>query len=136
MRSSGKLSLAVLALGCGFATTLFGGDMAPFIKEAQALFEHGDYNASRDLCEVMLQREPKAVAAQEILAKTRRQLQRLSRENWEYGTLLESVNRVEEAKQYWHRASFYVRPGDHYYDWVKERLEHYEGIGATAAVDH
>lgn len=103
------------------------------LRKAESLYEQGDYNASRDLCEAMAAQNVGGMEAEALLARTKRQMQRLAREAWEYGAILESVNRPEDALQYWHRAERYLRPGDHYYAWVQERIEHYEGTGGVAA---
>ena len=116
----------LLALGLWVSTAFGADDYLLFLKEAQSLFENGDYNASRDLCEAVLDRNPKDSDATQILKKNHMQLKSLSREAYEHGVLLESFNELDAAQQYWHRASNYLRPCDHYYEWVHERLAHYQ----------
>lgn len=105
----------------------------PFLVAAQRLFAEGDYNASRDVAEQLLLHFPGDAEVEALLAKDRAQLHRLAKESYDYGILLESLNRVPEAMQYWMRGATYVRPGDHYQALVQERLDHYNGLPTRAA---
>lgn len=100
-------------------------EIAPARELAQAKYEEGDYNASRDLCEEILKRNPSDQVSVELLAKSKTQLESLARDHYVHGAMLESLNRLEEAKQYWNRALTYVRPGEKYHEWTTERLSHY-----------
>jgi pSer/pThr/pTyr-binding forkhead associated (FHA) protein/tetratricopeptide (TPR) repeat protein len=101
-------------------------EFEPFLVQAGERYAEGDYNASRDLCEEMLKRDPFYEEAKECVLKAKRQLNRLAKEAYVYGYILESMNRLEDAKQYWNRAKNYVRPGDEYYDKVNKKLETYQ----------
>jgi tetratricopeptide (TPR) repeat protein len=74
----------------------------------------------------MLKRDPSYDEAKECVLKAKRQLNRLAKEAYVYGYILESMNRLEDAKQYWNRAKNYVRPGDEYYDKVNKKLDTYQ----------
>ncbi len=101
-------------------------EFEPFLVEAKGKFAEGDYNASRDLCDEMLKRDPAYDEAKECLIRAKKQLNRLAKENYTTGYVLESMNRIEEAKQYWNRAKNFVRPGDPYYDKVMKKLDDYQ----------
>ena len=101
-------------------------EFEPFLIQAKEKFAEGDYNASRDLCEEMLKRDPAYSEAQECSLKAKRQLNRLAKENYTTGYVLESMNRIEEAKQYWNRARNFVRPGDPYYEKITKKLDEYQ----------
>lgn len=101
-------------------------EFEPFLVQAGERYAEGDYNASRDLCEEMLKRDPSYEEAKECVLKARRQLNRLAKEAYTYGYILESMNRLEDAKQYWNRAKNYVRPGDDYFDKVTKKLDTYQ----------
>lgn len=98
----------------------------PFIIQAKEKFAEGDYNASRDLCEEMSKRDPAYEEANECLLKAKKQLNRLAKEAYTHGYILESMNKIEEAKQFWSRGKNYVRPGDEYYDKIIKKLENYQ----------
>lgn len=101
-------------------------EFEPFIIQAKEKFAEGDYNASRDLCEEMSKRDPAYEEANECLLKARKQLNRLAKEAYTHGYILESMNKIEEAKQFWSRGKNYVRPGDEYYDKIIKKLENYQ----------
>jgi len=101
-------------------------EFEPFLIQAKEKFAEGDYNASRDLCEEMLKRDNAYEEAKECVLKARKQLNRLAKEAYTHGYILESMNRIEEAKQYWNRAKNYVRSGDDYFDKVTKKLEYYQ----------
>ncbi len=101
-------------------------EFEPFMIQAKEKFAEGDYNASRDLCDEMLKRDSAYEDARECSLKAKKQLNRLAKEAYTYGYILESMNRIEEAKQFWNRAKNYVRPGDDYYEKVYKKLEHYQ----------
>lgn len=101
-------------------------EFEPFLIQAKEKFAEGDYNLSRDLCDEMLKRDPSYDAAQECSLRARKQLNRLAKEAYTHGYILESMNRIEEAKQYWNRAKNYVRPGDPYYDKIQRKLDNYQ----------
>lgn len=101
-------------------------EFEPWLIQAKEKFAEGDYNASRDLCEEMSKRDPAYDEAKECVLKARKQLNRLAKEAYTHGYILESMNRIEEAKQYWNRAKNYVRQGDEYYDKVMRKLEYYQ----------
>ena len=101
-------------------------EFEPFLIQAKEKYAEGDYNASRDLCEEMLKRDPSYDEVKECVGKAKKQLNRLAKEAYTYGYILESMNRIEEAKQYWSRARNYVRKGDDYFDKVMDKLEYYE----------
>jgi pSer/pThr/pTyr-binding forkhead associated (FHA) protein/tetratricopeptide (TPR) repeat protein len=101
-------------------------EFEPFLTEAKEKYAEGDYNAARDLCEEMLKRNPAYDDAKDLLAKTKKQLNRLAKEAYVRGYILESMSRIDEAKQYWNRAKNYVRPGDDYYDKVNKKLDQYQ----------
>lgn len=101
-------------------------EFEPFLVQAGERYAEGDYNASRDLCDEMLKRDPSYEEAKECVLKARRQLNRLAKEAYIYGYILESMNRLEDAKQYWNRAKNYVRPGDDYFDKVTKKLDTYQ----------
>lgn len=97
----------------------------PYRELAEEKYAEGDYNLTRDLCEALVKQNPQDEKAKELLTRSKVQLERLAHEAFVYGSMLESLNRIEEAKQYWNRARRYVRPGDKYYAWTEERLTHY-----------
>ncbi len=101
-------------------------EFEPFLIQAKEKFAEGDYNASRDLCEEMLKRDNAYEEAKECVLKAKKQLNRLAKEAYTHGYILESMNRIEEAKQYWNRAKNYVRSGDDYFDKVSKKLEYYQ----------
>jgi pSer/pThr/pTyr-binding forkhead associated (FHA) protein len=101
-------------------------EFEPFLIQAKEKFAEGDYNSSRDLCDEMLKRDPAYDEAKECVLKAKKQLNRLAKEAYTHGYILESMNRIEEAKQYWNRAKNYIRPGDDYYDKVNKKLEYYQ----------
>ncbi len=101
-------------------------EFEPFLIQAKEKYAEGDYNASRDLCEEMLRRDPTYDEAKEQLIKARKQLNKLAKEAYTHGYILESMNRIEEAKAYWNRAKNYVRQGDEYFDKVNKKLEYYQ----------
>ena len=101
-------------------------EFEPFLIQAKEKYAEGDYNASRDLCEEMLKRDSAYDEAKDCATKAKKQLNRLAKEAYTHGYILESMNRIEEAKQYWNRARNYVREGDDYYDKVMKKLEYYQ----------
>jgi len=101
-------------------------EFEPFLIQAKEKFAEGDYNLSRDLCDEMLKRDPSYDAAQECSLRARKQLNRLAKEAYTHGYILESMNRLEEAKQYWNRAKNYARPGDPYYNKIQKKLDNYQ----------
>ena len=101
-------------------------EFEPFLVQAKEKFSEGDYNASRDLCEEMLKRDPAYEEAKELLAKSKKQLNRLAKEAYTHGYILESIGQIEQAKQYWNRAKNYVRQGDDYFDKVNKKLDQYQ----------
>ena len=101
-------------------------EFEPFLIQAKEKFAEGDYNLSRDLCDEMLKRDKSYEAAQECSVRARKQLNRLAKEAYTHGYILESMNRIEEAKQYWNRAKNYVRPGDPYYEKIQRKLDSYQ----------
>lgn len=101
-------------------------EFEPFLIQAKEKYAEGDYNASRDLCEEMAKRDPNYGEAGECVLRAKKQLNRLAREAYTHGYILESMNRIEEAKQYWNRARNYVREGDEYYDKVIKKLDYYQ----------
>ncbi|NBW99783.1 hypothetical protein EBR03_09465, partial [bacterium] len=101
-------------------------EFEPFLIQAKEKFAEGDYNLSRDLCDEMLKRDPSYDAAQECSLRARKQLNRLAKEAYTHGYILESMNRIEEAKQYWNRAKNYARPGDPYFDKIQKKLDNYQ----------
>lgn len=101
-------------------------EFEPFLINAKEKYGEGDYNSCRDIAEEMIKKDPMFEEAKEILAKAKKQLNRLAKEAYIHGYILESMNRLEEAKQYWTRAKNYVRPGDPYYDKVIKKLELYQ----------
>lgn len=101
-------------------------EFEPFLLEAKGKFAEGDYNSSRDLCEEMVKRDPAYDEAKECLIRAKKQLNRLAKENYTTGYVLESMNRIEDAKQYWNRAKSFVRPGDPYYDKVMKKLDDHQ----------
>lgn len=101
-------------------------EFEPFLIQAKEKFAEGDYNASRDLCEEMLKRDGAYEEAKECALKAKKQLNRLAKEAYTHGYILESMNRIDEAKQYWNRAKNYVRSGDDYFDKVTKKLEYYQ----------
>jgi pSer/pThr/pTyr-binding forkhead associated (FHA) protein/Tfp pilus assembly protein PilF len=100
-------------------------EFEPFLIQAKEKFAEGDYNSSRDLCEEMTKRDPAYEDAQECLIRAKKQLNKLAKEAYTHGYVLESMNKIEEAKQFWNRAKSYVRKGDEYYDKVMKKLEYY-----------
>lgn len=101
-------------------------EFEPFLLQAKEKFSEGDYNASRDLCEEMLKKDSAYEEAKELLAKSKKQLNRMAKEAYTHGYILESIGQIEPAKQFWTRAKNYVRPGDEYYDKVNKKLEQYQ----------
>jgi pSer/pThr/pTyr-binding forkhead associated (FHA) protein/tetratricopeptide (TPR) repeat protein len=101
-------------------------EFEPFLIQAKEKYAEGDYNASRDLCEEMLKRDSSYEEAKDCVLKAKKQLNRLAKEAYQHGYILESMNRIEEAKQYWNRARNYVRAGDEYYDKVNRKLDYYQ----------
>jgi pSer/pThr/pTyr-binding forkhead associated (FHA) protein/tetratricopeptide (TPR) repeat protein len=101
-------------------------EFEPFLIQAKEKFAEGDYNASRDLCEEMLKRDAAYDEAKQCLINAKTQLNRLAKEAYTRGYILESMNRIEEAKQYWNRAKNYVRAGDEYFDKVNKKLDYYQ----------
>jgi pSer/pThr/pTyr-binding forkhead associated (FHA) protein/tetratricopeptide (TPR) repeat protein len=101
-------------------------EFEPFLIQAKEKYAEGDFNASRDLCEEMLKRDPAYDEAKECVIKAKKQLNKLAKEAYTHGYILESMNRIEEAKQYWLRAKNFVRSGDEYFDKVNRKLEAYQ----------
>ncbi len=101
-------------------------EFEPFLIQAKEKFSEGDYNATRDLCEEMLKRDSAYEEAKELLVKSKKQLNRLAKEAYTHGYILESIGQIEQAKQYWNRAKNYVRPGDEYFDKVNKKLDQYQ----------
>ena len=101
-------------------------EFEPFLIQAKEKYAEGDYNASRDLCEEMVRRDGAYEEAKECVLKAKKQLNRLAKEAYTHGYILESMNRIEEAKQYWNRAKNYVRSGDEYFDKVNKKLDYYQ----------
>jgi pSer/pThr/pTyr-binding forkhead associated (FHA) protein/tetratricopeptide (TPR) repeat protein len=101
-------------------------EFEPFLITAKEKFAEGDFNESRTLCEEMLKKDSSYEDAKECVLKARKSLNRLAKEAYTHGYILESMNRIEEAKQYWNRAKNYVRPGDDYFDKVNRKLEYYQ----------
>ncbi len=101
-------------------------EFEPFLISAKEKFAEGDYNESRNLCEEMLKKDSSYEEAKECVLKAKKNLNRLAKEAYTHGYVLESMNRIEEAKQYWNRAKNYVRPGDEYYDKVMHKLDYYQ----------
>ncbi len=101
-------------------------EFEPFLIQAKEKYAEGDYNASRDLCEEMTKRDANFDDAKECVLKAKKQLNRLAKEAYTHGYILESMNRLEEAKQYWNRAKNYVRTGDDYFDKVNKKLDYYQ----------
>lgn len=101
-------------------------EFEPFLIQAKEKYAEGDYNASRDLCEEMTKRDSNFEEAKECVYKAKKQLNRLAKEAYTHGYILESMNRIEEAKQYWNRAKNYVRQGDDYFDKVNKKLDYYQ----------
>lgn len=108
------------------AKSLQKEEVEPFIIQAKEKFQEGDYNAARDLSEEMLKRFPGYQDVTDLLNKSKKKLDSLAKEAYTHGYILESMNRLEEAKQYWNRAKNYVRPGDPYYDKVIKKLDYYQ----------
>jgi tetratricopeptide (TPR) repeat protein/pSer/pThr/pTyr-binding forkhead associated (FHA) protein len=98
----------------------------PFLIQAKEKYAEGDYKASRDLCEEMLKRDQTYDEAEECVLKAKKQLHRLAKEAYTHGYILESMNRLEEAKQYWNRAKNFTRSGDEYFDKVNKKLDYYQ----------
>ncbi len=101
-------------------------EFEPFLITAKEKFAEGDFNESRNLCEEMLKKDPSYDEARECVLRARKNLHRLAKEAYTHAYVLESMNRIEEAKQYWNRAKNYVRPGDEYYDKVFKKLDYYQ----------
>ncbi len=101
-------------------------EFEPFLIQAKEKFSEGDYNASRDLCEEMLKRDPAYEEAKELLTKSKKQLNRMAKEAYTHGYILESIGQIEQAKQFWNRAKNYVRQGDEYFEKVNKKLEQYQ----------
>ncbi|MBY0371469.1 FHA domain-containing protein [bacterium] len=101
-------------------------EFEPFLISAKEKFAEGDYNGSRNLCEEMLKKDPSYEEASSCVLRARKNLNRLAKEAYTHGYILESMNRIEEAKQYWNRAKTYVRQGDEYYDKVVRKLDYYQ----------
>jgi len=101
-------------------------EFEPFLIQAKEKYAEGDYNAARDLCEEMVKRDPEYEPAVDLLAKSKKQLTRLAKDNYVRGIILESMNKIDEAMQYWNRGKNYVRPGDDYYDKIYKKLDNYQ----------
>lgn len=101
-------------------------EFEPFLIQAKEKFSEGDYNAARDLCEEMLKKDSAYEDAKELLAKSKKQLNRLAKEAYTHGYILESIGQLEQAKQYWNRAKNYVRQGDEYFEKVNKKLDQYQ----------
>lgn len=101
-------------------------EFEPFLIQAKEKYAEADYMASREMCEEMEKRDPSYEEAKDCAAKARKQLNRLAKEAYTYGYILESMNRIEEAKQYWNRAKNFVRKGDPYYDKINKKLDYYQ----------
>jgi pSer/pThr/pTyr-binding forkhead associated (FHA) protein/tetratricopeptide (TPR) repeat protein len=101
-------------------------EFEPFLISAKEKFAEGDYSESRNLCDEMLKKDSSYEEARECVLKAKKNLSRLAKEAYTHGYILESMNRIEEAKQYWNRAKNYTRPGDDYYDKVVRKLDYYQ----------
>ncbi len=101
-------------------------EFEPFLIQANEKYAEGDYSASRDLCEEMLKRDAAYDKARECSLKAKKKMHSLAKEAYTHGYILESMNKIDEAKQYWSRAKNYVRPGDEYYDKVNKKLDQYQ----------
>lgn len=101
-------------------------EFEPFLIQAKEKYAEGDYNASRDLCEEMVKRDPSYGEASDCVLRAKKQLNRLAKEAYTHGYILESMNRIEEAKQYWNRAKNYVRDGDEYFKKINRKLDYYQ----------
>lgn len=95
----------------------------PFLVNARELLAQGDYNASRDLCEMMVRQDPSFAGAQDCLAEAKWHLNRLARDAYTYCYILGSINLIDEARQFCTRAGNYTREGDEYYLKIKRRLD-------------
>lgn len=100
-------------------------EFEPFLIQAREKYAEGDYATSRDLCEEMVKRDPAYQDAVDLLKKVKRQMNTLAKEAYIHGYILESMNKLDDAVQYWKRARQYVRPGDKYYKKVNKKLEMY-----------
>lgn len=98
-------------------------EFEPFLLKAKEDFAEGNYKSSRDLCEEMLKQDPGYQEAKDCVLKAKKQLNRLAKEAYTYCYILDSMNRLEEAKQYCNRAKNHVQPGDDYYDKIMKKLE-------------
>lgn len=94
-----------------------------FLVLAKEKFAEGDYNESRNLCEEMTKRDPAYEEAKDCLLKAKNQLQKLAKEAYTHGYILESMGRLDEAKHYFNRAKTFVREGDEYYPKVQRKLD-------------
>lgn len=101
-------------------------EFEPFLITAKEKFAEGDYAESRNLCEEMLKKDSSYEEARACVLRAKKNLNRLAKEAYTHGYILESMNRIEEAKQYWNRAKSYVRPGDDYFDKVQKKLDYYQ----------
>lgn len=99
-------------------------DSAPYVLLAKEKYDAGDYFPARDLCEAVLKQE-RSPDCEVTLKRSKELLERLAEESYRHGCLLEDLNLVENAKQYWTRAMSYVAEGDKFYAPIQERLTHY-----------
>ncbi len=101
-------------------------EFEPFLIQAKEKCAEGDFNSCRDTCEEMLKKDPAYEEAKQCATTAKKQLNKLAKEAYTHGYILESMNRLEEAKQYYNRAKTFVRTGDAYYDKVMKKLEYYQ----------
>ncbi len=101
-------------------------EFEPFLLQAKEKFAEGDYVSSRNLCEEMTKQDPDYAEAKDCLLKSKKQLNRLAKEAYTHGYILESMNRIDDAKKFWERAEKYVEKGDAYYDKVHKKLDLYQ----------
>jgi len=95
----------------------------PGLEQARDKFAKGDYLGSREICETMLKQDSSNLASQRCKEHAQKQLDRLAKESYTHGYILETMSRHAEAKRYFERAALYVRPGDAYYEKVQERVQ-------------
>jgi hypothetical protein len=115
------LIVVLLGVGCAHQQTTATTDESS-LSSAKARFAEGDFNATGDICDEILKRDSSNKEAKELSDKAQKQLNRLAKEAYTRGYILESMNRREEANQYYNRAKNYVRPGDAYYERVNRKV--------------
>ena len=99
--------------------------MASIVRLATETYVEGDYNATLDLAEEMIKREPAHAEALRLREKSVEQLGRLAEHATFHGNLSASLNLLEQAVSYWQHGMNYAREGDPHHEELTAKLKRY-----------